>query len=227
MRLFPLVDGSTDRYDRMLFGIPFDMPLATLVGFTSGFRIYYNAGAGRVDYDTIIASMNATTITWTSDALTYAAPWRFGVRAFNVYGEEQNTDAVLLQLDSLGRNLANRPNAPTNLTAEAAAAGTLTLKWRYPSTGQAAAPATFRIYTNGGSGAVDYSSVHDSLAYTAGINRAFSWTSGALTHGATHIFSVRAEAASGILETNTLTVSATADDTAPSQPATLTASAIR
>jgi hypothetical protein len=81
------------------------------------YNIYSNTGVGDpINYGSAIATVGG--LTWTSSALAYPGTWRFGVRAFNAFGEEQNLDcAVTIVLDAGGFDITLRPVAPVGLRA--------------------------------------------------------------------------------------------------------------
>jgi len=118
-----------------------------LGGQTSGlgYNIYSNGGFGPINYSTPIAT--TTRLTWTSGPLLYPADWKFGVRAFDGYGEEQNLDcAVEIILDSGGNDITQRPAAPVGLRAFALAGGAIRAEWSYPFSTALALPTAFHVY---------------------------------------------------------------------------------
>ena len=102
------------------------------------------------------------------------------------------------------------PLQPDRLVANAASGGVIMLTWQLSES-----PDTvkYNIYTDNGSGTVDYSNVYDSVD-----SRTDKWESPALGEGV-YKFVVRAVDGSGNEEDNTESVSAGADATKP-QPAT-------
>ena len=106
------------------------------------------------------------------------------------------------------------PNAPANLTVLPAAGGTLRVEWTYSSAGQDAAPDTFAVYDNGGSGAVDFDTPIGSVAYKSG-QVFFGFATGSYANGTRVELAVRARSANGGFEANTITQGATAVATPP------------
>ncbi len=109
------------------------------------------------------------------------------------------------------------PDPPTKLTALSMPGGKVKLTWelsRSIDTGK------YNIYTDSGSGTVDYSKVY---AFVDGTKN--SWESGVLGEG-TYKFSVRAVDKSGNEENNTITVSVDADSIKPEPATNLTAKSI-
>ncbi len=192
-----------------------------------GFRVYDNSGIGPIDYDTPEADLGSGATAWTSDTLSYPATHRYGLRAYNEYGEEKNVDqAKTIILDSAGRDASSVPNRPANLRAEAIAGGKIRITWSYSTTGERATCTKFNIYDDDGTGTVDYSVTVDTETKTAGVETVYSWDTAVLTDGTTHKHVVRAATAT-VEEQNTNAVSATADTTLPTQPASLTVTLVK
>ena len=186
-----------------------------------GFYIYGNAGAGPIDYDTVLGTNSTTTLTHTTAALAYPATWRFGVRAFNANGEEQNTDVVrTVILDASGADASAKPNPTSGLSATAVSGGKIRLAWGYDATNEQAACTQFIIYGDNGTGTIDYATALDTVTKVSGTETSYQWDSAVLTDGVTHKYVVRAATAT-IEEQNILVASATADSTLPTQPASL------
>jgi hypothetical protein len=193
----------------------------------SGYRIYSNQGVGDVDYATPVASVGKTTFAWTSAALAYPATHIYAVRAFNSYGEEPNCDVRgVLILNAGGLDATQRPNTPVGIQASASASGKVTLTWAYDPAGAGLVATSFKVYGDGGSGTVNYASAAATIT-AAGGPASYAWTSAALTHGTTYRWGVRARSTSGIEDGNSIAASAVADSSAPTQPASLTATATR
>ena len=82
----------------------------------TGYHVYSNGGSGPINYSSPIATVYG--LTWTSGPLAYPDTWKFGVRAFDGFGEEQNLDcAVSIVLDAGGNDISRRPMAPVGLRA--------------------------------------------------------------------------------------------------------------
>jgi hypothetical protein len=205
----------------MLVNTP--LPLGgPLVGL--GFHVYSNTGVGdAINYVLPIATVYG--LTWTSGALAYAGDWKFAVRAFNSYGEEQNLDAeVELLLDSAGNDISRRPVAPTGLRATAKAGGAVLVEWGYPSTDRAKLPTGFHVYIGTG-GVPDYTATPATVSYSSGVALAFAKTYTGLTDGVTYTIGVRAFNTFGE-DPNTTAVSVTADATGPLPVDSLTGNAV-
>jgi hypothetical protein len=140
------------------------------------YRVYWNSGGGEIDYGTPVADVAAPVTTWTSEKLHGGKTYSFGVRALNEFGEEQNTSVTASML-------IPAPAAPQNLQAQVVDSKQVRLTWD-PSTSLDVV--SYRVYWNGGSGVVNYSSPLQVLDPSA-----TSWTSPVLGPG-TYAFSVTA-----------------------------------
>jgi len=188
-----------------------------------GYNIYSNAGVGAINYATPIATVYG--LTWTSPPLNYPDTWRFGVRAFNQYGEEKNLDAaVTIILDASGNDITLRPSPPVGLRALALAGGTVRVEWGYPVINRATVPTGFHVYLGTG-GAPSYSSPAATVSFSAGIANTFVSNLAGLTGGTTYQIGVRAYNAVAE-EPNTSFVSVTADSAGPAAVDSLIATAI-
>jgi len=190
------------------------------------YHVYANTGAGDpINYQTPVATTSG--LTWTSSPLSFAADWKFGVRAFYQPGglEEQNLDcAVEIILDSTGRDITNRPAPPTGLRAIAVKGGAIKVEWSYPNpVTTAKTPTGFHVYD--GIGSVSYTTPVATVAYSSSIANVWTATISGLTNGTTYTIGVRAFNAVAE-EPNTSTVSCTSDANGPSAVQSLTAIAV-
>ena len=92
-----------------------------------------------------------------------------------------------------------RPNSPMDLRVTPAAGGKFLVRWTYASQGQVKAPAGFNVYTDGGSGEVDFGTVYRSVVYRVG-ELHYDTLSGSFPQGTRVGFAVRAEASSPVVE---------------------------
>ncbi len=162
---------------------------------------------------------------WTTPLLAAPGAYRFGTRAANSYGEEQNLDcAISIVLDALGNDATNRPTPPIGLRAFATAAGGIRVEWHYPPTRGAGAPTGFHVYIGTG-GTPNYSNSVAAVPFGAAILNSFVADLSGLTDGTTYAIGVRACNASGE-EANTSMVSVTADASGPGPVASLNATTI-
>jgi hypothetical protein len=183
-----------------------------------GYNIYHGVGltAAAIDYDTLAGGTGPGALACSVSGLAAPGVHWFGVRSVTDAGLiSPTTDAeVQLELDALGHQVLPRPASVQALSATAGAGGRVTLAWlALPETG-AVGPAAFRIYSDGGSGTVNFSSPLGSVAYVPG-QRGYQWSSSALTAGVTVQLAVRAEASAGGVDASPATVTATPDATGP------------
>jgi hypothetical protein len=193
-----------------------------LVGL--GFHVYANTGVGDpINYVLPVATVFG--LTWTSGPLAYPGDWKFGVRAFDSCGEEQNLDAAVeLILDSGANDITRRPLPPAGLRAIAKAGGSIRVEWAYPSVNRAKLPTGFHVYTGTG-GVPSYITPAATVAYSSGIAGTFSTMFTDLTDGATYTIGVRAF--NGFAEEqNSTAVSVAADATGPLPVDSLSGTAI-
>jgi len=129
--------------------LSWDRPSA---GDPTEYRVYWDAGTGTIDYNAAIAVVKdtgAATYSWTTSRLDDGT-YKFGVRARNVStNEETNVSVIPITIDTYPasvNDLAHSFDDPTH---------TLTLSWTESESSDVAG---YRIYSNGGSGDVDYSS---------------------------------------------------------------------
>jgi hypothetical protein len=188
----------------------------------TAYHVYINTGAGDpIDYATPAATV--TTLTWTSSALSDPGTWSFGLRAFDTISglEEQNLDCtVTITLDSSGRDITNQPLSPLGLRAFPRSGGSVRLEWSYPVINRAKVPTGFHVY-KGGAGLPDYTSPAATVLFLAGVVNTFVSDLSGLTDGTAYSIGVRAYNATAE-ESNTYTVTVTADSTGPSAVIQLT-----
>jgi hypothetical protein len=199
--------------------IPLGGPIVGL-----GFNVYANTGAGdAINYVTPIATVYG--LTWTSGALAYAADWKFGVRAFNSNGEEQNLDAAVeLILDSAGNDISRRPEPPIGLRVVPLAGGVIRVEWAYPPVNRPKLPTGFHVYIGTG-GVPSYITPAATVQYSAGLAGTFSAKLTGLSDGTVYTIGVRAFNTFAE-EKNSTAVSVAADATGPGPVDSLTGTAI-
>jgi len=189
------------------------------------YHIYANTGAADpIDYSSPHATSSG--LSWTSGSLTFPGNWSFSVRAYDTDSglEEQNLDCMIsIILDSNGNDITNRPLPPTAVRAFALAAGSIRVEWYYPPSNGLKNPAGFNIYTGTG-GLPNYGSPAATVAFSTGIANTFVSNLAGFTDGTTYTIGVRAYNATAE-ESNTNTVSVTADATGPAAVVSLTGTA--
>jgi hypothetical protein len=179
------------------------------------YNVYSNAGSGPINYATPVAS-GLSVLTWTSSALSFPGTWSFSVRAYDTVSglEEQNLDcAISIILDSNGNDITNRPLPPTAIRAFAMAAGSIRVEWYYPPSAGLKAPTGFNVYAGTG-GSPNYGSPAATVAFSTGIANTFVSNLAGFVDGTTYTIGVRAYNATAE-ESNTNTVTVTADATGP------------
>ena len=186
------------------------IPLEGAVPAT-GYNVYSNGGSGPINYLVPVATVYE--LSYMTNPLTYPDTWKWGVRAFNAYGEEQNLDcAVTIILDASGNDITDRPSPPFGLRAFPIAGGSVRAEWYYPPVSGPTAPTGFNVY-HGLSLPLSYTSP-TVVSYSSAIANTFVSNIGPLSDGVTYFIGVRAFNATAE-EPNTVTVSVTADATGP------------
>ena len=182
-----------------------DIPLF-LGGLTTvQYHVYMSPASGApIDYDTPVATV-ATPTSWDPPAFACPGTWKFGVRAFDAFGEEQNIDCVVtIVFDANGIDISDRPNPPTGLRAFPVGPGAIRIEWYYPPTTGPKAPAAFNVYAAPGI-LFNYGTPAASVPFSAGLFNAFSTTLSGLAPGTPYLVGVRATNPGGE-EANTSTV---------------------
>lgn len=183
------------------------------------YHVYSNDGAGGpVDYSNPIAATAG--LTFNTLPLAPNSDHTFAVRASDPATglEEENTNCrVRIVTDAASQDISARPAPPLSLTALRMAGGGIQVHW-LPSISPLFARATgFKVYN--GTPTPDYSSPVATVASTGA--RDYRATLAGLADGVTFQIAVRAFNASGE-ESNTNTVSVTADATPPNAVDSLT-----
>jgi hypothetical protein len=144
---------------------------------------------------------------------------RFELRSIGGGGVESAASSwnVNVQFDGFAQPHALKPNSPQGLSIERRAAGRFELTWRYPERRQETIPEVFKIFSDNATGVVDYAAAVGEVAYRPRLI-AHSFLTTAHSHGAVLRFAVRAFAASGEHDGNTVTVMQWADAVPPALP---------
>jgi hypothetical protein len=190
----------------------------TATASDGGYNIYHGLGSGAtaINYGSPACCAGPGVLTATVGNLAAPGVHWFGVRSVTDDGvvSETSDAEVQLELDAGGHQVPPRPAAVQALSAVAGAGGGVTVSWlAMPETG-AVAPAAFRIYSDGGTGTVNWATPLGSVAYVPG-QRGYQWTSAALAAGVTVQLAVRAESAAGGVDAMPATVAVAADATGP------------
>jgi len=172
----------------------------TAVASQAGCNLYAGVGkdAWAIDYAAPVARLGPGAVSHSVGGLAYPAVHWFGVRSSNADGLESKTiDAeVRLELDADGQEVPARPAPVESLEAAGAGGGTVRLQWLALAEAGQAAPDVFCVYSNGGSGEVDFNTPLGEVAHVEGL-RQYEWTSDAFDDGLTVTFAVRAETDAG------------------------------
>jgi len=120
----------------------------------------------------------------------------YAVRRANICGDEEKGLAALsvLEFDDEGNLEAAGPNRVFGLSAEVLATGEAELVWFYNPLGQKSEPVSFKIYSNGGIGEVDFESEIGVVNYKG--KGFYRFKAQPLSEGR-YLFAVRAENKSG------------------------------
>lgn len=88
------------------------------------------------------------------------------------------------------------PNTPTHVRVVQVAGPKAMLTWQYNPVREQVTPATFEVFSDAGTGTMDWTTVVASVDYVAGIT-SYAWRSGVLAAGGRQ-YSVRAKTAGGV-----------------------------
>ena len=119
------------------------------------------------------------------------------VRRVNSYGHEEQTlsAAVKVSLGDDGELKPPRSNSIFELTARQTKGGKVMLLWFYCPLDQKSVPECFNIYTDNGTGEIDYGNAIGTIDYSG--LRFYDYSSGELAAGE-YLFAVRAKDAEGV-----------------------------
>lgn len=180
-----------------------------------GYNLRRNCGAGFVLVGAAGAdARQVSTFPWVTHEADAAYEYRLA--AVNGGGCENLSEAptVEVQFGPEGERLMPRPNAPWDLRVAPMAGGRFELRWTYAPEGQAAEPLEFRVYSDGGTGTIDYDAPVASVPYRPGRFH-YVYTSAALPDGVKVRWAVRAASGARSEEANERSVAARADALGP------------
>lgn len=131
------------------------------------------------------------------------------------------------ETDAVGLSRGALPNAPSNVTARAAAAGVFVVAWTYSFVDEEAAPSAFRVYKGEGGGPIDFETVVATVPFRRG--RVFyRYVSDAFDDKARVAWAVRAITSAGVEDANVVRSEARADALGPmSSPSPIVATSGR
>ena len=145
------------------------------------------------------------------------------MRAFDTVSglEEENLDcSVSVTLSTSGEDVTNQPLPAVGIRAFPMSGGSVRVEWPYPVVDRARVPTGFNIYIGTGR-TPNYSSPAATVLFEVGIANSFVCNLTGLSDGTTYTIGVRAFSAIAE-ESNTNTVTVTADATGPSPVVQLT-----
>jgi hypothetical protein len=179
----------------------------------------YRGQDGVIDHGTVVATMDLadTQVQIPAQDLPAGTIWNYvrRLKASDCALESPDSPGCQVRITPAGAMIADAPNDPTNLVAEAIAGGSIRLRWRYCEIRQAVTPTAFRIYIDSGSG-FNFASPSATLTYGFGGGGEFSKTITGLTPGVRHRFCVRAYNGTTLGESqNTDSVAATPISSGP------------
>lgn len=139
------------------------------------------------------------------------------LRAIGGGGVESASSAppVAVAFDAAGIFIGGRPNHPTDLCVSPTSCGRFVLRWSYSALGEEVSPDEFRVYSDGGSGTMDYETVVGQVAYHPGQTCFGYTTEECLGHGSRRKWVVRAVSVNERDDGNESTVEAVADAEGP------------
>ena len=140
----------------------------------------------------------------------------YAVRAVSPGGVEQDSrdEIARLAFDANGQAILPSVESPSDLRIEPLQGGRFRLSWYYRASKPAAGPKEFRIYTNDGTGAVDYDTPVTTVPFLFW-RWHYEYVTDAFASGTTTTWSVRTVNSLEQEERNTNAVSATADAVGP------------
>ncbi len=196
-------------------------------GDVSSYRVRQSAGSEELDWDKTPAQDSADT-TYTQSFTTETGVYVFSVRAYDGTNEEGNVSQMVAIPFGSGEPVGF-PAEPRQVRADPVSGGKVEVQWSYYPALEYLGPGQAheaRIYSNGGSGSVDWSSPTATVSMGGPESSAtYSWTSGALTDGNTYKFGVRIATAAnpdGVETTNSDVHEAVPNSDTPAQPTVTT-----
>lgn len=155
--------------------------------------LYRGEDLNAIDFNIILAVVNTSRIQPPPYIRHDANSVHFYlVRRANAFGmlEQTYSAAVKVEIDADGNLTSSRPNGIFGLTAEQLAAGCAQLAWFYCALDRKSNPASFKIYSDGATGRVDYGNPLATVKYQG--RRFYSFKTAPLDAG-TYLFTVKTE----------------------------------
>lgn len=146
----------------------------------------------------------------------------FAVRTVGPFGHESSDAAIVSFRTDADCDGTSLPNAPYGLEVRTLGDRRVGLRWRYDSTGQSAWPTHFAVYSDNGTGTIDYDTPADMVTCES-IRRRYAWQSDSLAAGYMYRFVVRAVTADGATDGNRRSISIAVHTTPVVAPDDITA----
>ena len=121
---------------------------------------------------------------------------------------------VSVPFDEAGLPEGLKPNPPTALCVARAADGRFAVSWDYVPRDEETPPAQFKVFTDNGTGVMDYDTPIGTVPYRPRAGR-FEFVTETHAHGAVRTFGVRSVSTDGSTDGNTATVTSWADAEGP------------
>lgn len=192
------------------------------------YNVYAWPYGGPTDYVTPLAS--TPSLTFTTAPLSFPSDTIYAVRTYDtVTGfEDLNTDArARLILDDTGADITNRPESPSDLSAQPIANGGIRVEWAFLSGSNFVDPATlpteFKVWIQPSPGPIDFTLTPNATFPYSGSLSAYAVDVPGFADGVTYLVAVRASNSSGD-DPNEVTVSCVADAVGPLPVMSLTGS---
>jgi hypothetical protein len=165
-------------------------------------------GAAGADADTI------RTLPWIGHEADTTYVYR--LTAINGGGVENFIDAITAEtpFDASAIWLGARPNPPGDLRVTPSVNGSFVLRWTYTVNGEQAEPASFNVYSDGGTGSIDFENPAANLTYRRGRFH-YDYTSIGFAHGTKVRWAVRAVTGAGVEDAGEVTAFGWADAEPP------------
>jgi hypothetical protein len=185
-----------------------------------GYNLYRGAGGVEaVDFEVPVgaAGRGATEIrNFPERGHDTEVTYWYALRPIGPGGVEQPDVAewALVGFDAAGALIDPPVRAPWDPRAEPLKEGRFRISWRHYAAADGAGLPQFRVYTDNGSGTIDYGTVVAAVPFRM-MRREYAYESGAFGDGTLVRWAVRAVNSNGQEERNTLWVSARASHSAP------------
>lgn len=202
------------------------------------YRVYDNGGSGAIDYTTVIATIAAPAAggTYVRAPAASVGSWLIAVRAYDGTYEEANVNVLygfdIVDIAGTLTALPLQPTVPSNVTAVAVAGGSIKFTMDYYAGAEDAFGDDFLIYSDGGTGTIDFSTSVGTISIPAHdfqqpVPLSATVTIGPLIDGTTYLFAVKSKNTTTGRESDaSATVTARADATPPSDLFSLTGTVV-